>query len=235
MLFFIRGLIKMRGTAENQIKSLSRKIIHTYFCDNKLNFLFSILAADVYYLGAGKNMQAEGKKKMEFFLTKAHANLFPCTVIHEKYLTKRIGGEHWLCEAIVDLQVRPQKTEPYEECLHETFLFRRRKDIKAAEHEWELVHINTSVTTNKILPEEMLAIQQANRTRRNTHLYDGLTDREKKLVQMLRNGIQIRDIAAEFDLAEITIKKALAKLYRRYNVKNRSRLCAYFDNQENNY
>ena len=58
---------------------------------------------------------------------------------------------------------------------------------------------------------------------------------EKKLVRMLRNGIQIRDIAAEFGLAEITIKKALAKLYQKYNVKNRSRLCAYFDKQENDF
>lgn len=235
LFLFTRGLIKMRGTAENQIKTISRKIIHTYFCENRLDYLFSVLAADVYYLGAGKNMQAEGKKKMEFFLTKAYEKLLPCTVLLEKYLTKRIGWDHWLCEAIIDLDVHPPKIEHYQECLHETFLFRRRKDIKAGEHEWELVHINTSVTTNKILPEEMLAILQANQTRRNTHLYDGLTDREKKLVRMLRSGIQIRDIAAEFGLAEITIKKALAKLYHKYNVKNRSRLCAYFDAQENNF
>lgn len=225
----------MRGTAENQIKSISRKIIHTYFCENKLDYLFSMLAPDVYYLGAGKNMQAEGKKKMEFFLTRAYENLLPCNVLQEKYLTKRIGWDHWLCEGIVDLEVTPREGEKYQECLHETLLFRRRKDIKAGDNMWELVHINTSVTTNKILPEEMLAILQANRTRRNTHLYDGLTDREKKLVRLLRSGKQIREIAAEFGLAEITIKKALAKLYYKYNVKNRSRLCAYFDAQENNF
>ena len=81
----------------------------------------------------------------------------------------------------------------------------------------------------------MLAIRQANRTRRNVHLYEELNEREKKLVLMLRSGKQIREIAAEFGLAEITIKKALAKLYQKYNVKNRSRLCAYFDAQENSY
>jgi DNA-binding NarL/FixJ family response regulator len=99
----------------------------------------------------------------------------------------------------------------------------------------ELVHINTSITTSKVSADEMLAIQQANKNRRNTRLYSDLTEREKKLVQMLRNGMPIRDIAASFGLAEITIKKALAKLYQRYNVKNRSRLCAYFDAEENNY
>jgi DNA-binding CsgD family transcriptional regulator len=223
----------MRSTAENQIKIISRKIMHTVFVENRLDYVFSLLAPDVYYLGSGKNMQAEGKKKLEFFLSKAYSIFFPYTIAQEKYLTKRIGWDHWLCEAIVDMTVDSHKIAPYPECRHETFLFRRRKDIKPGE--WELVHIHTSVTNDRISPEEMLAIQQANRTRRNTHLYDGLTEREKKLVQMLRSGMQIRDIAAGFGLAEITIKKALAKLYHRYNVKNRSRLCAYFDAQENNF
>ena len=185
----------MRGTAENQIKFISKKLVRSFFIDRKLDYLFSLLAADVYYLGAGKNMQAEGKKKVEFFITKAYGNLLPCSVIHEKYTTKRIGWEHWLCEVVCDLQVTEESREAEQECLHEA----------------------------------------ANRTRRNTHLYNGLTDREKKLVRMIRSGIQIRDIAAEFGLAEITIKKALAKLYQRYNVKNRSRLCAYFDAEENNF
>ena len=223
----------MRSTAENQIKIISRKIMHTVFVENRLDYVFSLLTPDVYYLGSGKNMQAEGKKKFEFFLSKAYANPFSCTILQEKYLTKRIGWDHWLCEVIVDMAVGSSGAEPIPECRHETFLFRRCKDAKQGE--WELVHIHTSVANNRVSPEEMLAIQQANRTRRNTHLYDGLTEREKKLVQMLRSGMQIRDIAAGFGLAEITIKKALAKLYHRYNVKNRSRLCAYFDAQENNF
>ena len=225
----------MRGTAENQIKVIAKKIIHTYFCDNQLGYLFSLLAADVYYMGAGKNMQAEGSKKVQFFLTRAFGSLLPCNIIQEKYLTKRLGWDYWLCEAICDLEVLKNPDAPYEECLHETFIFRRRKDIKPNETEWELVHFNTAVTTDKVSSEEMLSIQLANKNRKNPHLYDDLTEREKKLVRMLRNGMPIRDIAANFGLAEITIKKALAKLYHKYNMKNRSRLCAYFDAQENNY
>ena len=53
----------MRGTAENQIKFISKKLVRSFFIDRKLDYLFSLLAADVYYLGAGKNMQAEGKKE----------------------------------------------------------------------------------------------------------------------------------------------------------------------------
>ena len=225
----------MRGTAENQIKFISKKLVRSFFIERKLDYLFSLLAADAYYLGSGKNMQAEGKKKVEFFITKAYGTLLPCSVIHDKYTTKRIGWDHWLCEVVCDLQVTEEGRESEQECLHETLLFRRAKDAKLGQNEWELVHIHNAFTTKRISPEEMLAIQQANRTHRNHHLYNGLTDREKKLVRMLRSGMQIRDIAAEFGLAEITIKKALAKLYQRYNVKNRSRLCAYFDAQENNF
>mgnify|MGYP002868516539 FL=1 len=223
----------VRGTVENQLKVIARKIIHTYFGENNMEYLFSMLASDVYYLGAGKNMQAEGKRKVQYFLTKSANNLFPCIITQEKYLTKRIGWEHWLCEAVCDLDVTAPQNETYQECLHETFLFRRRKDTK--KNEWELIHIHASVTTPRISPEEMMAIQLANKNRKNKHLYVGLTDREKKLIRMLRSGMPIRDIAANFDLAEITIKKALAKLYHKYNVKNRSRLCAYFEAEENNY
>ena len=46
----------MRGTAENQIKFISKKLVRSFFIDRKLDYLFSLLAADVYYLGAGKNM-----------------------------------------------------------------------------------------------------------------------------------------------------------------------------------
>lgn len=225
----------MRGTSENQIKFISKKLVRSFFIENKLDYLFSLLAADAYYLGTGKNMQAEGKKKVEFFITKAYGTILPCTVIQEKYTTKRVGWDHWLCEVVCDLQVTEEGREAEQECLHETLLFRRCKDVKPDHHGWELVYIHNSFTTKRISPEEMLAIQLANKNRRNLHLYDGLTDREKKLVRMLRNGMPIRDIAGEFGLAEITIKKALAKLYHKYNVKNRSRLCAYFDAQENNY
>ena len=225
----------MRGTAENQIKFISKKLVRSFFIERKLDYLFSLLAADAYYLGAGKNMQAEGKKKVEFFITKAYGTLLPCNVIQEKYTTKRIGWDHWLCEVVCDLKVTEEGRESEQECLHETLLFRRCKDVKPDRNEWELAYIHNSFTTKRISPEEMLAIQIANKNRRNLHLYDGLTDREKRLLRMLRNGMPIRDIADEFGLAEITIKKALAKLYHRYNVKNRSRLCAYFDAQENNY
>ena len=224
----------MRSTAENQIKTLAKKIVHSYACENRLDYLFSLVASDVYYLGAGRNMQAEGKKKFQYFLTKASVNLRPSVILNEKYLTKRLGSEHWMCEAICNADME-EKGIKKNECLHVTFLFRRNKIAGPADCEWELIHLHTSITTDWVPPEEMLAIRQANKTHRNSHLYDGLTDREKKLVRMLRNGIQIRDIAAEFGLAEITIKKALAKLYQKYNVKNRSRLCAYFDKQDNDF
>lgn len=225
----------MRRTSENQIKLISKKLIRSFFGDRKPDYLFSLLAADVYYLGAGENMRAEGKKKVEFFISQYCGDMLPTVVTQDKYITKRIGWDHWLCEVSCNLHLTEEGKEAVQECLHETLIFRRCKDGKQEHSGWELIYIHNSLTTKRFSSEEMRAIQQANKTRRNTRLYDGLTEREKKLVRMIRNGIQIRDIAAEFGLAEITIKKALAKLYHKYNVKNRARLCAYFDAQENDY
>ena len=58
----------MRGTTENQIKILSKKIIHSYFCENRLDFLFSLLAADVYYiiLAPAKTCRQREEKNCSF-------------------------------------------------------------------------------------------------------------------------------------------------------------------------
>ena len=66
----------MRGTAENQIKFISKKLVRSFFIDRKLDYLFSLLAADVYYLGAGKNMQKE-KRRSSFLLPKPTGICFP--------------------------------------------------------------------------------------------------------------------------------------------------------------
>ena len=55
----------MRSTSENQIKFISKKLVRSFFIERKLDYLFSLLSADAYYLGSGKNMQAEGRKKVE--------------------------------------------------------------------------------------------------------------------------------------------------------------------------
>ena len=48
----------MRSTSENQIKFISKKLVRSFFIERKLDYLFSLLSADAYYLGSGKNMQA---------------------------------------------------------------------------------------------------------------------------------------------------------------------------------
>jgi len=225
----------MRSTTENLIKTMSKKIIYSHLVENSSEYLSTILAPDVYYLGAVKNMQAEGRKKVEFFLSRLRPHIYPTTITQEKYLTKRLGGEHWLCEATCDIELQKSETEKSLECLHETLVFRRRKDAKAGQSEWELIYVHIAITSTLHSPSDMLAIKQETQNRKRPNIYEGMTDREIRLVRMLRRGMSIRDMAQEFGQAEITIKKALAKLYKRYDRKNRSRLCAYFDALEHDY
>lgn len=48
--------------------------------------------------------------------------------------------------------------------------------------------------------------------------------REELLIKYLKEGLGNKEIASRFSLAEISIKKALAKIYRRFDVKNRGEL-----------
>jgi len=221
----------MRCTAENQIKTIAKKINHTHLEERNLDYLFSLLATDVYYMGSGRNMHAEGQKKVEYFLTNAITHLYPLTIIQEKFFTKRMGRDYWLCEVISNAEIKKPETETSRECLHTTFVFRHRKDVKpgAGRHEWEVVHVHACIASSLLPAEAMLHILQANQKRKKLNIYEGLTEREVKLVRMLRKKTPIRDIAQDFGLAEITIKKALAKIYQKYGQKNRARLCVYLD------
>ena len=140
----------MRSTSENQIKFISKKLVRSFFIERKLDYLFSLLSADAYYLGSGKNMQAEGRKKVEFFISKAYSTLLPCIMKQDKYTTKRIGWDHWLCEVVCDLRVTEEGRENEQECLHETLLFRRRKNVKADQNGWEPVsYTHLTLPTNR--------------------------------------------------------------------------------------
>jgi len=225
----------MRRKTETQIKKMAKNMVHTFHEDRSVDYLFSLLAPDVFYLGGGKNVQAEGRKKVEFFLKKIVSYMYPGTVTRENYITKRIGLDHWLCEMVCDLELQKSETEILQEGLHASVLFRRVKDVAPGQNEWEIIHLHKSLTTSLLPSDDMLQIQQASKNRKKPHIYQGMTDKEIKLVRMLRSGMPIRDMAQEFGQAEITIKKALAKLYHRYDKKNRSRLCAYFDELEHNY
>jgi DNA-binding NarL/FixJ family response regulator len=59
------------------------------------------------------------------------------------------------------------------------------------------------------------------------HTSEDLTAADRALIQMLADGLANKEMAAELNVAEITVKTRLARLYRRFNVKTRVQLLAY--------
>jgi DNA-binding NarL/FixJ family response regulator len=51
-----------------------------------------------------------------------------------------------------------------------------------------------------------------------------LTPREQQLLQLVREGLSNRDIAARLGIKEQTVKNALAVLYEKCGVRNRTQL-----------
>ncbi|MBO8129821.1 MAG: response regulator transcription factor [Peptococcaceae bacterium] len=59
-----------------------------------------------------------------------------------------------------------------------------------------------------------------------------LTPRELEILTLILEGNSNREIAAKLHLSLPTVKEYCSRLYRKFNVKNRSKLLACFMNQE---
>ena len=225
---------------EKEICDLTRKIIHAYYIENNLDVLFDYMAPDIIWVGAAKSAHAEGRDAVKKAFMEGRPSMFACKLFEEFCRAVPVGKEHWLC--IINNDVEPQNTSLYtmRECQHSTFLYRRlpQPEIIDAENNiekrWEIFHLINSIAWSKLAEKELFAMQAA---RKNRRLFRGSrkTDsRERLIVTLLRQGLSNREIAEHMSVAEITVKKALSKLYRKYGVTNRTGLIMYFNNDNGN-
>ncbi len=228
------------NSEEKEILDLTRKIIHAYYVENDLSAFFDYMAPDIIWVGAAKSAHAEGKDAVKKSFLQGHPSMFACKLFDEFCRAVPVGDNHWLC--IITNDVEPQNTSLYtmRESQHSTFLYRRLAKPhcldaeKNLERKWEIIHINNSIAWSKLAEKELFALQAA---RKNRRLFRGSrkTDsRERLIVTLLRQGLSNREIAEHMSVAEITVKKALSKLYRKYGVTNRTGLIVYFNNNNNN-
>lgn len=229
----------MKSNSEKQeILDLTRKIIHAYYVENDLNAFFYYMAPDIIWVGAAKSAHAEGREAVMKNFLQGQPSMFSCKLFDEFCRAVPVGDDHWLC--IITNDVEPQNTSLYtmRESQHSTFLYRRMKKSSPSDAEtgidkkWEIVHLNNSIAWSKLAEKELFALQAA---RKNRRLFRGSrkTDsRERLIVTLLRQGLSNREIAEHMSVAEITVKKALSKLYRKYGVTNRTGLIMYFNDND---
>ena len=221
---------------EQEILDLTRRLIRAFFVENNLDLFFDYMAPDIIWVGAAKSSHAEGREEVKKAFVQGLPSMFACKLYDEFCRAAPLGDDHWLC--IINNDVEPQNTELYtmRECQHSTFVYRRmpRPQVldaeKGIQRKWEIVHLNNSIAWSKLAEKELFALQAARKSRRlfrDSHKTDS---RERLIVTLLRQGLSNREIAEHMSIAEITVKKALSKLYEKYGVTNRTGLLMYFNN-----
>ena len=184
----------MSDTEAAEILALSKKIIYTYYGDNNPDYLFSFLAPDIIWLGAGKAMRAEGAENVRRFFETGRDQMLTCIISDEHYRTMQLGSDYWLCEAITDIEPKPGQGSFLHECQRCSFVYRRNP----ANHPgWEIVHLNNSIAYKLLKPQELFAIAEGARN------YELL---KKDPAKELRN----EDNAALFSLLEKGIREPCA-------------------------
>ncbi len=168
---------------ENEIIHISRQILYTYFVENQQDYLLSLIADDMVFVGMGKHLKAEGRQAICQMFTAGREQMFPCIMTDETYIARPLGKDYWFCEAQSDLETQPGLPIFSHECQRTTFIYRRNPDARSGLG-WELVHLNNSVAWKQIRPQELFAWSSSMKN------YDGeLSNQVQHLLSLRINSI----------------------------------------------
>ena len=176
----------MNKKVEQTIIEISRKILYTYFVENQQDYLLSLLAKDIVFVGMGKYLKAEGKEEVYRLFDSGKEQMFPCSMNDELYLARPLGQDYWFCEAQCDLDTQPGLPLFFHECQRTTFIYRRNLQTEN-KLGWELVHLNNSIAWKQMRPRELFALSTAMKN------YDLLQHQEQ---------LSPPDLGALYDLIE---------------------------------
>lgn len=172
-----------KNSARDALIELTSRIIHSYFGESQLDLLLSLLAQDVFWLGAGKTMSASGQKCVSSVFHASEGHLIPCEISDESYRAKELTPGLWLTEGSCQLRTTPSYKiylQEYQRC---SFIF--RKTSKEQGPEWEIVYIHNSIAYNELKDHELFAWTEGMRNYKRIHQPDNsllsMTDKGKLL------------------------------------------------------
>lgn len=160
-----------------EVENLAHKILTSYFCDSDVEVLISTLAPDVLWLGAGKDMRAEGREAVTAAFRNA-GEMIPYDFTEVHYDTKYLGGGIYLCQGIGWITSKPgikMYIRFHQRC---TLIFRK------ASHGFETTYIHNSMSMRETFEENSLfPVQDAREG--FERLKDILSQREQQIELML--------------------------------------------------
>lgn len=175
------------SSTRRSLIALARRILHSYFASSSLDLLLAYLAPDVVWLGAGREMSAEGRQRVGDIFRASANRLIPCVMSQETYRAKALTEDLWLVEGSCQLRTDPSYKVYLQEYQRCTFIFCRcQEDAEETEKSpWEIVYIHNSIAYRELQSHEMFAWTEGLRNYKRLHQPDisllTLTDKAKML------------------------------------------------------
>lgn len=193
-----------------EVLALVGELMRKFYEDNDFSSFTQYLASEVVYIPIGNKAPVTDRDSVEASLMVS--SFFACKIENEDALIKKLDGNFYIVSHSASLS---SKSFTGIKRLRANLVINRKKDKS-----FEIVYISFSKicehsTDSNIFPVEKKSFKR-----------DKGAAREELLIDFLLEGLNNKDIAKRLSLAEITIKKALSKIYQRFGVKNRGELVA---------
>lgn len=163
---------------ESELLSYTLRIYHDFYSKNDITLLLASLAPDVSWCGGGPQMMRSGRSEVMRFFVSTKEEMIPCAIHNETTAVHRLSADFINIIIASDIQTLPSTPLFLKEHLKCDVLYRKNPDC-ANGIGWEIVHINNSVSYDKLKPDEAFAITEG--TRAYQHLTKTPVPSEDKL------------------------------------------------------
>lgn len=165
---------------ESTLLSCSKQILHDYFEKNEITLLIAFMAQDITWTGSGSTMAASRRDAVTRFFLTAKDKMIPTILSHEQWISHQISPDLWLIIGTADIETAPELHLFLKEHTKCDFLYRRNPDA-ASGTGWEMVHLNNSISYNKLQDKETFAVTEGVKDLwLQNHYGTGIIDEKKK-------------------------------------------------------
>lgn len=144
---------------ESELLSYTLRIYHDFYTKNDITLLLASLSSDVSWCGSGPQMMKTGRTEVMRFFVSTKDKMIPFTFHNESTVVHRLSPHFINITIASDIQTLPSTLLLLKEHLKCDVLYRKNPDC-ANGIGWEIVHINNSVSYDKLKPDEIFAITE---------------------------------------------------------------------------
>lgn len=144
---------------ESKLLSYTLRIYHDFYTKNDITLLLASLSSDVSWCGSGPQMMKTGRTEVMRFFVSTKDKMIPFTFHNESTVVHRLSPHFINITIASDIQTLPSTLLLLKEHLKCDVLYRKNPDC-ANGIGWEIVHINNSVSYDKLKPDEIFAITE---------------------------------------------------------------------------